>query len=153
MYKIYKIEENDNLQNIADKFNTTTDELIAINGFNDGYEILNNQYIVVPVIKDNLFELYTIKKGDNIYKIAKQVGMSTDDLLKLNGLEENDIIYPNEEILIPKDGINFCITKNDDTISTISDKLNSSKEEIINQNETIYLLPDQLIVKRNINKN
>ena len=101
MYQIYKVEDSDTLEVIANKFGTNVSKLREINGFGN---IVSGGYILVPnsFKNDDLYSYYTVKSGDNIYSIAKQYGVSYDILLGLNGLNLNDYIYPNQQIIIPK---------------------------------------------------
>ena len=95
--------------------------------------------------------MYKVKSGDNMYTISKEYDINVDDLLTLNGLNKNDYIYPNQEIMVPTGLYNFYITKNNDTIKTILENTNLPIEEIINQNDNIYLVPDQLIIYKKNN--
>lgn len=146
MYKIYKIEQGDTFESIARKFNTTVETLKKINGMNDTDNILVSQYLIVPVQRGVLFDIYVVQPGDNMYQIARRYGVKEDALLKLNGLEKNQYIYPNEEILVPRKGVRFYITTEGDTMTTASEQLDISPGQLLLQNETIYLLPDQLLV-------
>ena len=44
---------------------------------------------------------YTIKKGDNLTKIAKAHGTTPQAIAELNGMSLNDIIYPGQSLKIP----------------------------------------------------
>lgn len=96
---------------------------------------------------DKYFTIYTIVKGDNLYKIAKEYNINPILLAALNGLNESDYIYPNQEILIPKNGYSYYITKEGDTLDIVRDKFNTNVEDLINNN-LIYLLPGQLLVHK-----
>ena len=61
----------------------------------------------------------------------------------------DDYIYPDEEILIPKDNYSYYVTAEGDTISTVANKFKTSVSDMVDNNETIYLLPEQLLVKKN----
>ena len=63
----------------------------------------------------------------------------------INGLNENDYIYPGQEILVPNEGVSIYVTEND-TLRDVASKLGLSEEEIVKQNETLYLLPEQIII-------
>ena len=82
----------------------------------------------------------------------KQIAMDNDVdyslLLQLNGLDDGDYIYPNQTIIIPKKGISLYMTKNDDTLEFILNKLNISIEELLRENENIFLLPEQILTFR-----
>lgn len=146
MYKIYKVEEGDTLDSIAQKFGTTADTIRKINGLNEEDAIHNNQYIIVPVQRGVLFDLYVVQPGDTMYGIAQKYGVRESDLLKLNGLKPNEYIYPNEEILVPRKGVEFYITEEGDTMASAASKLQVTPGQILLQNETVYLLPEQLLV-------
>lgn len=146
MYKIYKVEAGDTLESIARKFGTTEDTLRRINGFGDSDLIRDNQYIIVPVKRGSLFDLYVVQPGDSMYQIAKKYDVDVDKLLKLNGIDKDEYIYPNEEILVPRKDVNFYITKEGDTLASAAEILETNPAALLFQNETIYLLPDQLLV-------
>ena len=146
MYKIYKIKEGDTLESIARMNNTTVDMLLEINGINKSYNPIANTYLIVPTVQEQLFDNYVVEKGDTMYAIANKLGVSVDDLLGLNGLLPYDYIYPNQVLLIPKDGVKFVITKEGETLASGASSLNTSVGELLLQNENIYLLPGQLLV-------
>ena len=60
----------------------------------------------------------------------------------------DDYIYPNQRIMIPKSGYSFYITKDGDTLNTVADKFKRSVNELTSMNQTIYLLPGQLMINR-----
>ena len=45
---------------------------------------------------------YTVKKGDNLTEIAKKYNIPLNDLLKVNYIQNRDLIYPGQSINIPK---------------------------------------------------
>lgn len=146
MYKIYKVLKGETLEDIAKKFNTTVTELNRINASDLMNKIKEGDFIVVPMQRGAFFDVYTVKKGDNMYAIAKAYGANETDLLKLNGLDKDDYIYPNEEILVPKKGVHFYITNEGDTMNIAAEKLDVRPGQILLQNENVYLLPEQLLV-------
>ena len=146
MYKVYKVSQGDTLESIAKRFNTTVKNLREINGKD---YIVMGELIVVPNTKDSeWFDVYTVQKGDNLYSIADKYNVSLMDLLNINGLDKENYIYPGQEILVPKNNVNIIITKNDDTMRSASDRLGLSENELLVQNESIYLMPDQLLIYR-----
>lgn len=91
------------------------------------------------------YSYYIIKTGDTLYKIAREFDMNPKLIAELNGLKLDDYIYPNETLKIPKKGVQYYITKDDDTLKEVSKIFGKSQNDIISQNETIYLLPQQMI--------
>lgn len=94
----------------------------------------------------NLFSYYIVEKGDNLYQIGKRYNISPEVLAELNGLNIEDYIYPEQQIMVPNNNIGMYITKENDSISEIASNLNILPEELLINNKTIYLKPDQLIV-------
>lgn len=145
MYQIYKVNPNDTLASIAQKFNTTIDELRRINGMGLNYMLNPEIYIVVPKNQDNIYRIYTVEKGDNLYQIASKYGTTVQTLLSINGLEDSGYIYPGEQILIPNEDINIYVTEQE-TLESVSSKSGVSISELLEQNKSLYLLPDQIVV-------
>lgn len=146
MYQIYQVAPNDTIVSIAGKFNTTIDEIRKINGMNLNTMLMPGNYIVVPNVRNDLYIRYTVVKGDNLYSIAQNNGTTVQTLVAINGLEENAFIYPNQEILIPRRDLGIYVTVEDDTLSGVSEKSGVSIEDLIRENQRLYLLPEQIIV-------
>lgn len=148
MYTIYQVKNGDTLASVASNFGTSVNNLSSLNGIMVGSVLNPGDFIVVPKVQmeNPYFMEYTVKKGDNIYEISKVYNVSPSQLLKLNGLNETDIIYPNQKIMIPRRGVSFYITEMDDTLGKVMRELNVSADELTRQNGTIYLTNDQLIV-------
>ena len=71
----------------------------------------------ITISKDGrYFEYYVIKKGDTLYDIARRYNINPDLLASLNGLNNDDYIYPEQTILIPKSNYSYYITKKGDTL-------------------------------------
>lgn len=137
MYKIYQVG-NETLSDIADKLNTTVENLEKLNGINN---VVPGSYIIIP--SNNMeYSTYIVKQGDNIYSIARMHGVDYDTLLKLNGLNENDYIYPNQEILIPNS--KMYVTNKEENLKMILNKLQIELSDIKNL-EDLYLVQDQII--------
>lgn len=145
MYEIYNIKVGDTLENLAKKLGITPEVLATINGLDVTAQLKPNTNIIIPGT-NSYFNKYIIKKGDTIYEIARKNNMNANDLSKLNGLEEDEYIYPGEEIIIPKQGVSIYVTEANDTLNKVANTLNTTPNILANQNQTIYLLEDQLIV-------
>lgn len=150
MYEIYQITFGDTLDSIADRVGTTIDELKKIN---KELNINPGSYIIVPSIDDNILGIYTVKKGDTPYSVAKQYNISVDNLMMLNGLNKDDYIYPNQQLIVPSKDTNIYITRQGDTLDVVANNFNDNIERIIEQNKKIYLLPDQLIMYQKMSIN
>ncbi len=143
MYQIYQVGPNETITSIANKLNISVDELRKINGIGENFSIVAGSYIIIPSnsnMDNEEYIKYVIKPGDNIYSIARDYNIDFETLLNLNGLNKDDYIYPSQEILIPKR--KTYITKDNDTIKTVLEKLNINEDKI----RDLYLIPDQIIL-------
>lgn len=147
MYSIYQIQVGDTLDTIANKVGTTKQILLTINGITDT-NLMPGNYLVIPMNVNLPFSTYTVKKGDNIYEIAKNYGVDYETLLEINGLNKDDYIYPNQEIIIPNPNFKVYVTRDNDSLATVAAKLDAAQTDLIRDNATIYLLPEQLILYR-----
>ena len=148
MYTIYQVQNGDTLASVASNFGISVNNLSSLNGIMVGSLLNPGDYIVVPKVQNEnpYFKEYVVKKGDSIYGIARANNISPSQLLRLNGLNDTDIIYPDQKIMLPRNGVSFYITESDDTLNDVTKGLNVSANELARQNETIYLINDQLIV-------
>lgn len=144
MFQIYQVIPGETLFDIAKKVGSTVAELERINGIKNGTNI-DGSYIIIPNKDSVTFESYKVKKGDSVYSIAKKYNVDYQTLLLLNGLNNNEFIYPDQEILIPRGNEKIYVTKEGDTIQSISKKLDKKEQDIISKNSTIKILPDQII--------
>ena len=147
MYDKYTVGYNETLSDIAKRFNTTKEELLSVNNIYDEGMLRAGMDIAVPISND-YFTTYTVNSGDNLYDIARRYNINPTLLAALNGLNMDDYIYPNQKIMIPKSGYSFYITKDGDTLNTVADKFKRSVNELTSMNQTIYLLPGQLMINR-----
>ena len=85
-------------------------------------------------------------KGDTLYKIATDNKINPKLLAELNGINVSDYIYPNQVLLIPKAGSILYFTAVGDTLSEVAKGFKVGIDELIKQNDKIYLQPEQLIV-------
>lgn len=85
-----------------------------------------------------------------MYKIANEANIPLQLLTELNGLKEDEYIYPNQTLIIPKKDIIVYITKEGDTLNMVADYFKTYPQNIIYSNNELYLLPGQLLVYRKI---
>ena len=120
MYKIYGVQTNETIRSIANKLGIDAEVLGTINGLNVDTSLNPGAYIVVPNV-NTYFNNYKVKKGDTIYEIARQNNIDPKQLLKLNGLNENDTIYVDQDIMLPGPNTNFYVTDNNE-LEKLKDK-------------------------------
>ena len=148
MFDKYIIKKGDSLENIAYKFNTDIETIKDINNIFNENSLREDMEIIVPNNFESYFNIYTIESGDTLYEIARKYNINPTLLASINGLDMNDYIYPNQEILIPKSGYSYYITDEGDTLDTVSDTFMIEKKQLLEQNKTIYLLPGQVLIAK-----
>ena len=148
MYKIYQIEYGDTIDIIANKTGTTSENIKNINGFNSDNDLVVGELMIVPKEENKMFQSYIVKDGDSIYSISRDYNIDPDTLLLINGLKKFEYIYPNQELMIPKNDINIYVTKQGDTIDTILENFNIDANTLDQENDKIFLMEDQLIIHK-----
>lgn len=70
-------------------------------------EKIIKQYIKDIEQKDEVKEktssitIYVVQKNDTIWKLAKKYNTTMEDIIKINNIENPDVIYPGEKLIIP----------------------------------------------------
>ena len=98
----YTIQPGDNLSVIADKFNTTVDRLVELNGIENSNLIYAGDVLIIQPGSSVNSEstTYTIQSGDNLSVIAEKFGTTVDRLVELNGIENPNLIYAGDVLRI-----------------------------------------------------
>lgn len=92
----YKVKSGDTLNGIAKKFNVSVDEIVKANNIKNKNMIYVGQILKIPAktttaskqeIKTESPSTYTVKKGQTLSGIGKEVGMNWKDIAKLNNIK------------------------------------------------------------------
>ena len=148
MFEKYRVKGNETIDDIAKKFHTNRLYIEDLNNLSFSETLRQGMDIIVPKNKEKYFDTYTINIGDSLYAIARKYNINPELLAALNGLNMDDYIYPNQVILLPVSNYSYYITKDGDTIDMVADMFKKNKEMLIKENETIYLLPGQILVSQ-----
>ena len=89
--------------------------------------------IVQPKIYNYEDNIYTVKKGDNLYSISKSFNLPIQKIIKSNKIKFPFKIYPNQKIFLPKNK-NY-IFKKGDTLYSISRKFKTDVFALANFNK------------------
>ena len=103
----YIVKKGDSLYSIANKYNTTVDELKRINNLTSNILSIG-QVLKLPsdkvsdVEKEENTINYTVQKGDSLYSIARKYSTTIDKIKDLNNLTTN-LLSIGQVLLIPTD--------------------------------------------------
>ncbi len=129
MNQTYTVKQGDTLWGISNQFGVSVTELASLNDV-DANTLQIGQTLKIPsktgINPDNMF-LYTVKKGDTLYSIAKVYGTSVSEIKKLNYLTGDSLVVgqviripevytPFDEISVPN-YINYTVKRGDNLYS------------------------------------
>lgn len=131
----YTVQSGDTLSGIAQKFNTTVDALVRLNNIKDRNLINTNQVLKITEGQIEAAGEYTIQAGDTLSDIAEKYGTTVEELAKLNGIEDANMIITGH-VLKLSDALTDSIDLTDEQIDSFQkliDTLNepTGREKII----------------------
>lgn len=86
----YIVKKGDSLYSIARTYNTSVDKLKEINNLTSN-ALAIGQVLKLPSSNASENVVYTVKKGDNLYSIAREYETTVDAIKKLNNITSNTL--------------------------------------------------------------
>lgn len=96
-YDYYTVKSGDTLYFLANKYNTTVDEIKNLNNLTTN-TLSVGQLLKIPGTLDTI---YTVKKGDTLWSIAKDNNTTVNELKEINNLIDNSLTI-GQQLLITK---------------------------------------------------
>lgn len=93
----YVVNENDNMDSIANRFHLSTDQIRWSNGLKDK-NLFYGQQLYLPTVSGIV---YTVKDGDTFEKISNRYGTPREHIIAYNDLENTHNLKAGEKILLP----------------------------------------------------
>ena len=101
-YDNYTVQKGDSLWSIAQKYNITVNKLINLNELeNTILQIGQNLKVPKINIVEPEYEIYIVKKGDTLWSISKENGLTVNEIKELNNLTSN-LLSVGQEIKIKR---------------------------------------------------
>ena len=127
----YTVVAGDSLYKIANKFNTTVNDLKALNNLSSNILSIG-QKLLLPsnqTIANNNY--YTVVAGDSLYKIANKFNTTVNDLKALNNLSTN-LLSIGQILKIPSTSNNdtYYTVVAGDSLYKIANKFNTTVNEL-----------------------
>ena len=137
------VKRGETLSEIADRYGTTVNRLMEMNGLRNANDLWAGSRIKVPgnVYSGGGSGNYTVKAGETLSEIADRYGTSVDRLVQLNGLRDANDLWAGSRIQVP--GANarprVAVNKNAKThqvqpgesLSSIADRYGVSMQRLI----------------------
>lgn len=93
------VKKGDSLYSIARTYNTSVDKLKEINNLTSN-ALAIGQVLKLPSSNASENVVYTVKKGDSLYSIAREYGTTVDAIKKLNNITSNTLSI-GQKLLLP----------------------------------------------------
>lgn len=136
--KAIQLNKNESLPLLANALHISEEQLILYNDIQSGTSLKAGDYLFIQKkMKKNKEGKYTVKKEDNIWKIAQKKGIQLSSLLKRNKLEVGEEPTPKSVLLLKGKA------KEKPTILSTKTNLKNEiklivKDSIVRANDTIY---------------
>lgn len=107
--EVYTVQKGDTIEKIAKKYGISQEEIIKVNNIKNPKSLRENQKINIPEkftkkkekSKSNLKEeLYEVKSGDNLEKIAKKYNLTVKEIMDYNDMRDEKI-FAGDQLKIP----------------------------------------------------
>jgi murein DD-endopeptidase MepM/ murein hydrolase activator NlpD len=123
-YQIHKVKRGDNLYNLAKQYGVTVQEIKDLNGLTGNRVDTGQKLKIKPLgetpktksetksqaqpkdqpqtaedassLSDNEYTIHHVKRRDNLYNIAKQYGVTVQDIKELNSLKSTQLVVGQE---------------------------------------------------------
>ena len=93
---------------------------------------------------NQIYDKSLIRESNTVYEIAKKYNINPELLSLVNGLNIDDYVYENQEILIPKSNYSYYLTKSGDSLDDVLKLFNANYKDFKSINVDILLDEGQL---------
>ena len=128
----YIVQKGDSLYSIANKLGTTVSELKRENNLTSN-TLQIGQVLRIPSkeVYEGETNIYTVKSGDSLYKIAQNNNTTVDEIKRLNNLTSNNLIIGQTlKLPSPLTLENTYTVKSGDSLYKIAQKYNTTVDEL-----------------------
>lgn len=98
-YQYYTVQSGDSLYTIAQRFDTSMEELVSLNLLEDT-NLQVGQKLMVPKRREPI--IYVVKPGDSLYSIARKFDITMDEIIRINDIKNPSLIKPGQELALPE---------------------------------------------------
>ena len=132
----YIAQKGDTLWNIAKRYGINVSDIKGANGLTSSVISIGQTLIIPTEIEEKSKQnIYVVKSGDTLYKIAQNYDVTVNDIINKNNLTSTNLsIGQILEIPIVESTKNTYIVQKGDSLYKISKKFNTTIEKLISLN-------------------
>lgn len=94
----HQVMPGDNLWLLAQRYNSTVQEIAAANNLSSPWIIYPEQVLTIPEVEG----VHTIQKGDTLWDLSIRYNIDLQDILKANPSLDPNYLLPGQKILLPE---------------------------------------------------
>lgn len=146
----YVVKKGDSLYAIAREYGISVDELKRANNLSSN-NLSIGMVLTIPKESVPSENIYIVKPGDSLYKIANMYGMSVNELKSLNNLSSN-LLSIGQQLKVSESAdipANTYIVVSGDSLYSIAKKFNVSVDElkrVNNKTSNLLSIGEKLII-------
>ena len=128
----YTVKSGDSLWSIAKKYNVSVSELKSANGLTGSMLSIGDVLKIPSIVKEETKQnVYIVKKGDSLYKIAQNYDATVSEIMQLNNLTSTSLSI-GQVLEIPAKNVssNAYIVKSGDSLYKIAQNYNTTVDEL-----------------------
>ena len=148
----YTVKKGDTLSGIAYLYGVTVEQIAKENNIKNPNLIFTGEVLQITTsdttfnnssITSSVTTYYTVKRGDNLYRIARRFGTTINSIVKLNNIKNPNLIFPGQRLLLrrnvrPNDthavGFTFYMVGRGDNLTYIANIYRTTVFNIIRLN-------------------
>lgn len=97
--QIHTVNRNDSLWNLAQHYGVPLQHIVEVNGIDQSESLVVGQALIIPSPSGQ--KTHRVARGESLWAIARQYGLSLQELAAANSLTNPAMISPGQLIVIP----------------------------------------------------
>lgn len=129
---VYYVKKGDSLYGIAKSYGVSVEDIKKLNNLSNNNLSIGQELLIPGLSSENVpsVKVYTVVKGDSLYKIANLYGVSVDDLKSANKLSSS-VLSIGQQLVIPdSESSKTYVVKRGDTLYSIARDNNTTVDRL-----------------------
>ena len=129
---VYYVKKGDSLYGIAKSYGVSVEDIKRLNNLSNNNLSIGQELLIPGLSSENVpsVKVYTVVKGDSLYKIANLYGVSVDELKSSNKLSSS-VLSIGQQLVIPDSvSSNTYVVKRGDTLYGIARDNNTTVDRL-----------------------